>query len=72
MLIILSALAAVIPMSIYLTIIWRFDRYDREPFSLLLKNYAEFSKLLGRSLAQTVRLIATDIEEVKWQQRNNF
>ena len=39
MLIILSALAAVIPMSIYLTIIWRFDRYDREPFSLLLKNY---------------------------------
>ena len=39
MLIISSALAAVIPMFIYLTIIWRFDRYDREPFSLLFKNY---------------------------------
>ena len=39
MLIISSALAAIIPMLIYLTIIWRFDRYDREPFSLLFKNY---------------------------------
>ncbi len=39
MLIISSAVAAIIPMLIYLTIIWRFDRYDREPFALLLKNY---------------------------------
>lgn len=39
MLIFASALAAIIPMFVYLTIIWRFDRYDREPFALLLKNY---------------------------------
>ncbi|HKI79317.1 MAG TPA: PrsW family intramembrane metalloprotease [Ignavibacteriaceae bacterium] len=39
MLIFASALAAVIPMLVYLTIIWRFDRYDREPIGLLLKNY---------------------------------
>ncbi len=39
MLIISSAIAAAIPMLVYLTIIWRFDRYDREPFALLLKNY---------------------------------
>jgi protease PrsW len=34
-----SAIAAIVPMLIYLTIIWRFDRYDREPLPLLLKNY---------------------------------
>ncbi len=34
-----SLLAAVIPMATYLLIIWRLDRYDREPFSLLLINY---------------------------------
>jgi RsiW-degrading membrane proteinase PrsW (M82 family) len=39
MLIFSSAIAAVVPMLVYLTIIWRFDRYDREPFALLLKNY---------------------------------
>ena len=39
MLIFSSAIAAVVPMLIYLTIIWRFDWYDREPFGLLLKNY---------------------------------
>ena len=39
MLIIASALAAVIPMSIYLVLIWKFDRYDREPFKLVLINY---------------------------------
>jgi RsiW-degrading membrane proteinase PrsW (M82 family) len=39
MLIILSALAAIIPMSIYLILIWKFDRYDREPFKLVFTNY---------------------------------
>lgn len=39
MLIIASALAAVIPMSFYLYLIWRFDKYDREPFKLVLANY---------------------------------
>jgi RsiW-degrading membrane proteinase PrsW (M82 family) len=39
MMIFSSAIAAAVPMLIYLTIIWRFDRYDREPLALLLKNY---------------------------------
>lgn len=39
MLIIFSALAAIIPMTIYLILIWRFDRYDREPFGMVLANY---------------------------------
>ena len=39
MLIISSALAAIIPMSVYLYLIWKFDRYDREPFKLVLVNY---------------------------------
>jgi RsiW-degrading membrane proteinase PrsW (M82 family) len=39
MIIFLSAIAAVIPMSIYLFLIWRFDRYDREPAILILINY---------------------------------
>ena len=39
MLIVASALAAIIPMIAYLLIIRRFDRYDREPFKLVLQNY---------------------------------
>jgi len=39
MLIISSAAAAIFPMIIYLYIIWKFDRYDREPVSLVLRNY---------------------------------
>lgn len=39
MLIIFSALAAIIPMTIYLILIWRFDKYDREPFGMVLANY---------------------------------
>ncbi len=39
MLIISSAFAAIIPMVAYLIIIWRFDRYDREPFKLVLTCY---------------------------------
>ncbi len=34
-----SAAAAILPMLIYLVVIWKFDRYDREPFGLVLKNY---------------------------------
>ena len=37
--IIASLLAAVVPMFIYLIIIWKFDKYDREPFGLVLKYY---------------------------------
>ena len=39
MILFLSAIAAVIPMLGYLFIIWRFDRYDREPVLLILINY---------------------------------
>jgi protease PrsW len=37
--IIASAAAAIFPMLIYLFLIWRFDRYDREPIPLILRNY---------------------------------
>ena len=39
MIILASAAAAIIPMFLYLLLIWKFDRYDREPFGLILKNY---------------------------------
>ncbi len=39
MYIILSGLAAIIPMSFYLYLIWRMDKYDREPIKLVLANY---------------------------------
>ncbi len=51
-----SALAAIIPMMIYLVIIWKFDRYDREPFGLVLINYfwgaigAIFFAIIGSGL----------------------
>ncbi len=56
MLYIASALAAIIPMIIYLLVIWRFDRYDREPFGLVLQNYlwgalgAIFFAIIGSSI----------------------
>ena len=39
MLIFASALAAIVPMFTYLLIIWKLDRYDKEPFKLVLQNY---------------------------------
>lgn len=39
MLIISSAFASIIPITIYLFLIWKFDRYDREPFKLVFINY---------------------------------
>lgn len=39
MLFVASLFAAIVPMGTYLLIIWRTDRYDREPFSLVLINY---------------------------------
>ncbi len=39
MFIILSGLAAIIPMSFYLFLIWKMDKYDREPVKLVLANY---------------------------------
>jgi protease PrsW len=34
-----SAIAAILPMVFYLFLIWRFDKYDREPVSHVLRNY---------------------------------
>ena len=39
MLLFASAVAAFVPMFTYLLLIWRFDRYDREPFKLVLSSY---------------------------------
>jgi protease PrsW len=39
MIILLSGIAAAVPMLAHLFLIWRFDRYDREPGSLILINY---------------------------------
>jgi len=39
MIILLSAIAAIVPMSVYLILIWKFDRYDREPFKFVFINY---------------------------------
>lgn len=39
MLIFASALAAAVPMLVYLSIIWAVDRYDREPIGLVLLNF---------------------------------
>lgn len=37
--IIFSAFAAVFPMLLYLILVWKYDRYDREPLGLVLLNY---------------------------------
>ncbi len=34
-----SAAAAIIPMLLYLVFIWKLDRYEREPFGFVFKNY---------------------------------
>jgi RsiW-degrading membrane proteinase PrsW (M82 family) len=34
-----SAVAAFVPMFIYLLLIWKFGQYDREPFILIIRNY---------------------------------
>ena len=39
MLFVASLFAAIVPMITYLLIIWQIDRYDREPFSLVIINY---------------------------------
>ncbi len=60
MIYIASAAAAILPMLIYLILIWRFDRYDREPFSLVLLNYlwgalgAIFFAIIGSSIIGTI------------------
>lgn len=59
MITIASLFAAIIPMAIYLVLIWLFDRYDREPFKLVLLNYlwgavgAIIFAIIGSSLLST-------------------
>lgn len=68
MLIIISALAAIIPMTIYLVLIWKFDKYDREPFGVVLVNYfwgalgAIFLALIGSFLLTTIIAFFIDDE----------
>ena len=60
MLFIASFFAAMIPMLTYLLIIWQIDRYDREPFSLVIINYlygavgAIIIAVLGSGLISTL------------------
>jgi RsiW-degrading membrane proteinase PrsW (M82 family) len=67
MIYIASLLAAIIPMVLYLILIWRFDIYDREPFSLVLRNYlwgavgaVIFSIIISGSLSKFLFLIIKD------------
>lgn len=52
-LILYSAIAAFVPIAIYLVFIWRFDRFDREPIGLYIRNFlwgaigAVFFALIG-------------------------
>jgi protease PrsW len=62
-----SALAAIIPMSVYLIIIWRLDKYSREPFGLVLQNYffgalgAIFIAILGSGIiSSALALLISD------------
>jgi len=62
-----SAIAAIVPMMIYLVIIWRFDIYDREPFGLVLLNFlwgalgAIFFAIVGSALiSSSLSLIISD------------
>ncbi|MDY0083062.1 MAG: PrsW family intramembrane metalloprotease, partial [Ignavibacteriaceae bacterium] len=63
MLILFSAIAAIIPMSFYLFLIWKFDRYDREPFKLVVINYlwgalgAIFLALIGSFILTSIASI---------------
>ncbi len=58
-----SAFGAVIPMGFYLILLWRYDRFNREPVSALLRNYfwgALGAVFLTVSLFSTVRKMVPD------------
>lgn len=61
-----SALAAIIPISIFLLIIWRLDKFDREPLGLYLKHFlwgavgAVFFALIGNFLFTSILNFFTD------------
>lgn len=67
MLIFISFAAAVIPMTLYLFLIWRFDRYDREPIGLVLINYfwgavaaIVLTLILGSAVNQLISFLIND------------
>jgi RsiW-degrading membrane proteinase PrsW (M82 family) len=65
-----SAIAASVPMFIYLFLIWRFDIYDREPFLLVLRNYlwgalgAIFFALVGSFFLSLIVSVFVDDRQV--------
>lgn len=65
----MSLLAAVVPIVIYLVFIWRYDRFDREPIGLYLKNFL-WGAIGAVILAIIGSLIASSI--VKTVMRNSF
>jgi len=73
MIIYASLIAAVLPMFIYLLLIWYFDLYDREPFKLVLQNYfwgafgaVIFAVLGGLLLTQIINGITENQDELDY------
>ena len=70
MLLIASLFAAIVPMVTYLLIIWQLDRYDREPFSLVIINYiygavgAILLAIIGSGIISSMISFIVDNEEV--------
>lgn len=62
MIVITSFFAAVIPIAVYLFLLWKYDRYDPEPLGLYLKNFfwgaagAIFLAIIGTELVTAVFL----------------
>ena len=75
MLIIASLLAAVIPMTVYLLIIWRMDSYEREPLRMVLLHFfwgafgAVFFAILGSIfVSNQLQLFVEDQEQLSYFQ----
>ena len=75
MLIIASLLAAVIPMTVYLLIIWRMDSYEREPLRMVLLHFfwgafgAVFFAILGSIfVSNQLQLFVDDQEQLSYFQ----
>jgi RsiW-degrading membrane proteinase PrsW (M82 family) len=73
MIIFASLIAAVLPMFIYLLLIWYFDLYDREPFKIVLQNYfwgafgaVIFAVLGGLLLTQVLDGITENKAEIEY------
>lgn len=68
--IIYSAIAAVIPILFYLLFIWLYDKYDREPISILLLNFfwgaigATFLAILSSAFFENFLFLFLGIDEI--------